>query len=75
MKPSEVRARFRSRGQTIRDWANQHSFAPGLVYAVLAGRVIGERGRAHDIAVALGIKPDPSNIEIHPSQVRETDMT
>jgi len=62
MRPSEVRAQFRLRGQTIRAWAEQHSFPPGLVYAVLAGRLLGERGRAHEVAVALGIKSDPESL-------------
>jgi gp16 family phage-associated protein len=59
VKLSEVRKGFRERGQTIRDWARQHAFEPALVYALLAGRVAGTRGRSHEIAVALGLKPDP----------------
>jgi gp16 family phage-associated protein len=59
MEPSEVKARFRDRGKTIRAWARENSFDPALVYAVLAGRILGVRGRAHEVAVALGIKPQP----------------
>ena len=75
MKPSEARAEFRRRGKTIRDWAQEHSFSPGLVYAVLAGRVLGERGRAHDIAVALRLKPDPSSLKGDSPAIWEKDMT
>lgn len=63
MTPSEVRAGFQRRGETIREWAEVHSFPPPLVYAVLAGRVLGIRGQAHGVAVALGLKPDVTDVE------------
>jgi len=31
-------------------------FSPALVHQVLAGRLKCERGKAHDVAVALGLK-------------------
>lgn len=75
MKPSEARAEFRRCGRTIRDWARENAFSPALVYAALSGRVLGERGRAHDIAVALKLKPDPSSIASGSPAIKERDMT
>lgn len=50
---------FVERGETISSWAKSHGFDAQLVYAVLAGRLAARRGRAHQIAVALGLKPMP----------------
>lgn len=49
--------RFRARGESIIDWARERGFSPANVYAVLSGRVRGDRGAAHRIAVALELKP------------------
>lgn len=59
MDAAAAKAEFRSRGETIRGWADRHGFPPSSVYAVLAGRITGVRGQAHHIAVALGLKPGP----------------
>lgn len=58
-QPSDVKAQFRARGITIRSWAQTNGFSTPLVYAVLGGRVQGIRGQAHEVAVALGLKPLP----------------
>jgi gp16 family phage-associated protein len=55
-KPSEVRDQFREDGATVADWADAHGFSRESVYAVLSGRAKGDRGKAHEIAVALGLK-------------------
>lgn len=47
---------FEQRGLTISHWALEHGFDPRQVYAVLSGRTRGKRGKAHQIAVALGLK-------------------
>lgn len=44
------------RGQTVKDFAEQHSLNPSTVYAVLSGQNRGRRGAAHRAAVLLGIK-------------------
>lgn len=44
------------RGQTVKDFAEQHSLNPSTVYAVLSGQNRGRRGEAHRAAVLLGIK-------------------
>lgn len=56
----ELREQFRNEGVTIAVWARKNGFRPDEVYAALSGRTRGDRGRAHKVAVALGLKPRPS---------------
>lgn len=67
MHREELREAFRERGESIRDWAARHNFDPGTVYAVISGRIRGDRGKAHHVAVALGLKrpPAPKDREAH----------
>lgn len=58
----ELRAWFEAEGLPISRWALQHGFKAREVYALLAGRTTGVRGRAHEVAVALGIKPAPKGV-------------
>jgi gp16 family phage-associated protein len=44
------------RGQTVKDFAEQHLLNPSTVYAVLSGQNRGRRGESHRAAVLLGIK-------------------
>lgn len=53
---SEVREDFRRTGTTIREWANNHGFNERIVYAVISGGNKGNYGKAHEVAVQLGIK-------------------
>jgi gp16 family phage-associated protein len=53
----DARAWFRATGTSVSDWAKSHGFQREHVYAVLAGRTSGNRGHAHEVAMALGIKP------------------
>lgn len=48
--------RFYAEGQEISQWALDNGFPKALVYSVLSGRTIGQRGTAHLIAVKLGLK-------------------
>ncbi|MDR1351466.1 MAG: DNA-binding protein [Zoogloeaceae bacterium] len=59
MTPSEVRGKFNSRGETIRSWALRHHIDVGCAYRLLNGRSVGIRGKTHEVAVALGLKPNP----------------
>ncbi len=52
----EVRAELRRRGQTIRGWAAEHGVDERTVHEVLAGRKRGHWGKAHKVAVLLGLK-------------------
>jgi len=55
----QARHWFEARGVSVSDWAKENGFPRDVVYAILAGRTRGRRGRAHQVAVALGIKPAP----------------
>lgn len=54
--PQEIRQAFVARGETIQDWAIRHDLPPAIVYAVLAGKLQGKYGVAHQAAVLLGLK-------------------
>lgn len=56
MTVPRFKARLRSQGKTIDQWAKENGFPPAAVYRVLNGVYKGHRGVAHDIAVAAGIK-------------------
>ena len=55
-----ARRRFEALGIKIGEWADRRGYKRELVYGVLAGRIEGKRGIAHQIAVDLGIKPAPN---------------
>ena len=57
--PKEVRRAFRLRGETVSAWAQRNGFGKHCVYGVLSGRIKGDWGEGHRVAVALGIKPEP----------------
>lgn len=56
MSPEKFKSHLRSRGVTIRQWAETHGFPPEAVYRVISGKDKAHFGRAHDIAVAARIK-------------------
>jgi gp16 family phage-associated protein len=57
MKTGEqVRREFVFRGESISAWARKHGFSAAQVFEVIAGRNRGRRGKAHEIAVMLGMK-------------------
>lgn len=53
---SEVREDFRRAGTTIRQWASENKFNERIVYAVISGENKGNYGKAHEVAVQLGLK-------------------
>ena len=57
---ARVRSDFFARGLSIAAWSREHGFAPNAVYRVLSGQSLAMRGNAHRIAVALGVKVEPS---------------
>ena len=56
---AEVKAIFAAHGQSIAGWARSNGYRPSDVYQVLDGRAKGRRGRSHEIAAKLGMKPPP----------------
>ncbi|MFG6468185.1 DNA-binding protein [Roseateles sp. BYS87W] len=69
---SRVREDFFLRGESVADWARNHAFPVNAVYQVLNGHCQARRGRSHQIAVALGLKAQPSVISAE--QVKERIM-
>lgn len=64
MTPEQVKHRFRARGQTFSQWARENGYPVNKVLRVLNGIEKGHYGKAHEIAVKLGLKApaEPSGI-------------
>lgn len=62
MTPTRFKTQLRNQGKTIRQWADEQGFSPRAVYRVLNGLDKGNFGRAHDIAIAAGIKAAPERL-------------
>ena len=56
MTPDQIKNNFRQRGHTFSQWARERGYRPQQVLRVLSGCDKGHRGKAHEIAVALGLK-------------------
>ena len=52
----EILSDFVRKGKSIRSWAKENGFEPGVVNGVLKGRLSGRIGTAHQVAVMLGLK-------------------
>ncbi|MCY1296600.1 phage-associated protein, BcepMu gp16 family [compost metagenome] len=52
----QVKERFRQAGKTITSWAEENGYTRNEVYRVLNGQAKANYGKAHDIAVKLGLK-------------------
>ena len=55
--PDQVRREFFNKGKTLSDWAIENGYTRDDVYNVMSGRNKATRGRGHEIAVKLGLKP------------------
>lgn len=55
--PEQVKQRLRMQGKTITEWANDRGYTRNEVYRVLNGQAKAHYGKAHQIAVELGMKP------------------
>lgn len=60
MTPQKVKDQFAAQGIPVSQWADQNGFRRSDVYRVLNGFAACKRGLPHQIAVRLGIKPDPA---------------
>lgn len=56
ISPDAFKANLSAAGKTIRQWALENGFNPTQVYRTLNGVEKAGYGRAHEIAVAAGIK-------------------
>lgn len=55
----QVKKEFDNSGITVTSWASEHGFRDFDVYKVLNGQSKFRRGIGHQIAIALGLKPNP----------------
>lgn len=62
MTPDQVRAHMRNQGKTLTQFANEHGWPRAAVYRVLNGTDKAHYGRAHEIAVKLGLKSPPKQL-------------
>lgn len=60
MTPEQVKARFQREGKTFTAWATENGYRTNEVYRVLNGQAKCHYGKAHEIAVKLGLKPAPA---------------
>lgn len=58
MTSDQVKARLRRQGKTITQWATEHGYPRVAVYRVLNGIDKAHFGRAHEIAVKIGLKSE-----------------
>lgn len=54
--PDQIRSGFKQRGIPISQWARENGYPINKVYRVLSGIEKGYYGKAHEIAVKLGLK-------------------
>lgn len=54
--PQEVREGFRRQGLSVSEWARSNKVGPQIVFDLLSGKAKGHRGKAHKVAVLLGLK-------------------
>lgn len=70
----DFKARFlnnlRSNGITVAQWSRERGFRPVAVSHVLNGQNKAMYGTGHQIAIALGMKPAPTNAAHGQSAVR-----
>lgn len=53
----QVKQQFHSSGKTVTEWAAENGYTRNEVYRVLNGQAKAHYGKAHEIAVKLGMKP------------------
>jgi conserved hypothetical protein len=56
MTPEAVKRKFKQNGWTFAAWAKENGYTPVEVSRVLNGFAKGDRGKAHEIALKLGLK-------------------
>lgn len=56
MEAEKVKENFKNRGETIKSWCVKHGYDPTYVSRILNGSIKANRGKAHQIAVDLGLK-------------------
>lgn len=62
MSSEQVKKRFRQQGITFTEWAAANGYTRNEVYRVLNGQAKAHYGKAHEIAVKLGLKSAPEKL-------------
>ena len=60
MDAAKVKENFRKRGETIKAWCEKRQYDPTSVSRILNGSIKANRGKAHRIAVEIGLKEQPN---------------
>jgi gp16 family phage-associated protein len=55
----KVKELFQAAGVPVAQWARENNYSTHKVYCVINGQFKGQRGEAHNIATALGMKIKP----------------
>jgi gp16 family phage-associated protein len=61
LTPDQVKDQFQSRGLTFSKWASDNGYRINEVYRVINGQSKAKYGKAHEIAVKLGLKADANS--------------
>lgn len=66
MTPQQRKQQFINSGESVVEWAEKNGFKEKkdltAVYRVLNGQSPARRGKHHEIAVKLGLKPNPEKL-------------
>lgn len=57
----KVKESFKKRGETIKSWCEARQYDPTYVSRIINGSIQAKYGKAHKIAVELGLKQESSN--------------
>jgi gp16 family phage-associated protein len=71
LTPNQVKDQFEQLGNTFTDWAEQHGYTANEVYRVLNGQAKAKYGKAHEIAVKLGLKLSPEQVANRRGEIGE----
>lgn len=58
LTPDQVKDQFQRRGLTFSKWALANGYRVNEVYRVINGQAKAKYGKAHEIAVKLGLKAE-----------------
>lgn len=61
---ARARSRISDQGLSVKEWSERHGFPHAQVRNILVGTRPCHYGKAHRIAVALGLKRDPDAIAL-----------
>ncbi len=61
LTPDQVKRNFLSAGMPVGQWSDANGYSRRYVYMVLNGQYKGHFGKAHEIAVKLGLKLAPDH--------------